>query len=96
MKLKEYAVCGVPWLASPVGPYLGMGEKQGGRLVADDDWAAALDRLVTRGRERGKLAKKSRAWGERQWAVRNLDVWEAALQEAIERARARTPAAPAR
>ncbi len=96
VKLKEYAICGVPWLASPVGPYVGMGEKQGGRLVGDGDWAAALDRLVTKRRERAKLAKKARAWGEQQWAVRNLDVWEAALLEAIERARSRAAAAPAR
>ena len=28
VKLKEYAAAGVPWLASPTGPYLGMGESK--------------------------------------------------------------------
>ena len=30
VKPKEYASGGTPWLASPVGPYLGLGENQGG------------------------------------------------------------------
>ena len=38
VKVKEYAAMGVPWLASPIGPYAGLGERQGGRLVADDRW----------------------------------------------------------
>jgi hypothetical protein len=29
IKLKEYAASGVPWLASAVGPYLGLGEAEG-------------------------------------------------------------------
>ncbi len=28
MKLKEYAGAGAPWLASPIGPYAGLGEEQ--------------------------------------------------------------------
>ena len=31
VKLKEYAAAGAMWLASPVGPYVGMGETEGGR-----------------------------------------------------------------
>src|SRR5207249_1565318 len=51
IKVKEYAASGVPWLASPVGPYVQLGEEQGGRLVPDDLWFEALDRLVSRRRE---------------------------------------------
>ncbi len=40
VKVKEYAGAGVPWLASPIGPYAGLGEDQGGRLVADDAWGS--------------------------------------------------------
>jgi glycosyltransferase involved in cell wall biosynthesis len=89
VKVKEYAAVGVPWLASPIGPYAGLGEKQGGRLVADDGWLDALDRLVAKGRERRKLAKRAAAWGREQTASRNLGAWEAVMQEAVERAAAR-------
>src|SRR5207302_1085104 len=43
IKLKEYAASELPWLASPVGPYAGHGEAQGGRLVPDDGWFEALN-----------------------------------------------------
>ncbi|HEY6781388.1 MAG TPA: hypothetical protein VI111_10560, partial [Thermoleophilaceae bacterium] len=33
IKVKEYAASGIPWLASPLGPYSELGEQQGGRLV---------------------------------------------------------------
>jgi glycosyltransferase involved in cell wall biosynthesis len=92
VKLKEYAFCGVPWLASPIGPYAGMGEKQGGRLVPDGGWADAIARLAGSERDRRKLAKKGRKWGEGQVAARNLRPWEAALAEAVERARRRRAA----
>jgi hypothetical protein len=66
IKVKEYAVLGRPWLASPVGPYASLGEKQGGRLVPDDGWCEALGRLVEKPRERRKLAKRARTWGRAQ------------------------------
>jgi hypothetical protein len=93
VKLKEYAVVGVPWLASPVGPYVGMGEQQGGRLVPDDGWYEALERLVLKERERRKLAKRAARWGSGQTVSRNVGHWEAALSEAVERARSRALAA---
>src|ERR1044071_7101978 len=46
VKLKEYAAAGAMWLASPVGPYRGMGEEQGGLLVPDDEWLATLEALL--------------------------------------------------
>ena len=78
IKVKEYAALGRPWLASPVGPYATLGEREGGRLVPDDGWAAALGRLVDKPRERRKLAKRARKWGRAQ-AIENVEQWERAL-----------------
>jgi glycosyltransferase involved in cell wall biosynthesis len=83
IKLKEYAASGVAWLASPVGPYVGLGEDEGGRLVADDEWVPALERLVTKRRERGKLAKKGKRWARSQTVDRLADAWERLLAAAI-------------
>jgi glycosyltransferase involved in cell wall biosynthesis len=86
VKLKEYAAQGIPWLASPIGPYGAMGEQQGGRLVADDGWYDALDRLVRKERERRKLAKRAAKWGTSQTIGANAQLWEDALAAAVERA----------
>jgi len=94
VKLKEYAVMGVPWLASPIGPYAGLGERQGGRLVPDDRWYEELERLVLDRRARQKLAKRALKWGRSQRIDRNAREWEAALKRAVERA-GRRPAAAA-
>jgi len=87
VKLKEYAALGLPWLASPIGPYAGTGEKQGGRLVPDDGWYDALERLVLKPRERRKLAKRAAKWGREQTIGANVAVWEKALEGAVARAR---------
>jgi glycosyltransferase involved in cell wall biosynthesis len=76
IKLKEYAASGVPWLASPVGPYVGMGEGQGGRLVSDDGWFEALDELVTNELERERLAGNAAAWARSQTIEAVADRWE--------------------
>jgi glycosyltransferase involved in cell wall biosynthesis len=89
VKLKEYAAAGVPWLASPVGAYRGMGEKQGGLLVADDRWFEELERLIDNARDRRKLAKRAAKWGKTQTIGNHADKWEAVLGEAVERAQAR-------
>jgi hypothetical protein len=39
-----------------------LGEEQGGRLVPDDGWFSALDRLVGDESERQRLAAKAQAW----------------------------------
>jgi glycosyltransferase involved in cell wall biosynthesis len=91
IKLKEYAIAGVPWLASPLGPYAGHGEEQGGRLVADDDWLDALDELIADRRARKKLAKQGQKWARGQTLDRNIGVWEDALEDAVELAEERAP-----
>ena len=91
VKVKEYAAMGVPWLASPIGPYAGLGEKQGGRLVADGRWHEELERLVDDERARRKLAKRGVKWGDGQRLRRNMGGWEQAVRRALERARANAP-----
>jgi glycosyltransferase involved in cell wall biosynthesis len=82
IKLKEYAASGVPWLASPVGPYLGLGEEQGGRLVPDDRWLEALGRLVTDHRDRKRLARNAEAWARTETIEAGADRWERVFAEA--------------
>jgi hypothetical protein len=86
IKVKEYAALGRPWLASPVGPYASLGEKQGGRLVPDDGWAEAIGRLVEKPREYRKLARKARKWGREQAISAHGERWERVLMEAVVRA----------
>ncbi|ADB53752.1 glycosyltransferase family protein [Conexibacter woesei] len=83
IKVKEYAAGGVPWLASPVGPYRDLGEKQGGRLVPDDRWAEELTRLVDDARARRKLAKRAGKWGKSSTISENVSVWEDGLRTAV-------------
>lgn len=85
VKLKEYASAGTPWLASPVGPYVGLGEEQGGRLVADGDWFEALDHLLRHRFERFRLGRKARAWAKSQTVDDGADRWEDLLRTAVER-----------
>jgi glycosyltransferase involved in cell wall biosynthesis len=85
IKVKEYAAAGVPWLASPIGPYAELGEKQGGRLVPDDRWEEALEELIRNERLRRKLAKRGRKWAASQLLAKNVERWEAAFAQAIER-----------
>lgn len=87
IKLKEYAAAGAMWLASPVGPYLGMGEEQGGMLVRDGEWYDALERFVLDFRARTHLMERARAWAPTQSAERAAAQWEAALTAAVARAR---------
>jgi hypothetical protein len=83
VKLKEYAAMGVPWLASPIGPYAGLGEREGGRLVADDRWFEELDALVRSARARRRLAKRAERWGRSQLLSRNVGCWERAFEQAL-------------
>jgi len=93
IKLKEYAAAGACWLASPVGPYVGLGEKQGGRLVLDDGWHDALDQLLEKPRERAKLTKRAGRWVAGETLTKNAGTWERRFEEAIARARATASAA---
>ena len=93
IKLKEYAAAGACWLASPIGPYVGLGEKQGGRLVPDDGWFDALARLLDKPRERAKLTKRAGKWVAGETLSKAARTWEARFEEAIARARSGAAAA---
>jgi glycosyltransferase involved in cell wall biosynthesis len=86
VKTKEYAAVGVPWLASPIGPYAGMGEAQGGRLVADDSWDEQLDQLVSSAGTRKKLAKAATRWARTQTIEHHVERYEELLENAVARA----------
>ncbi|HMJ01431.1 MAG TPA: glycosyltransferase [Conexibacter sp.] len=93
VKLKEYAAAGACWLASPIGPYVGMGERQGGRLVPDGEWFDALARLVDKPRERAKLSKRAGKWVAGETLSKHARTWESCFEAAIARARATAAAA---
>lgn len=95
IKLKEYAIAGVPWLASNYGPYVGHGEDQGGRLVADDEWFEAIHGLLCDGKAQRKLAKRGQTWAKDLTLERNASVWLGALHEAVALADERRGAAAA-
>lgn len=86
IKVKEYAAAGVPWIASPIGPYKGLGEEQGGRLAPDHGWGEALTDLVTDGQARAALAQRATTWGRTQTVTNNVAEWEAVFAEAAARA----------
>lgn len=85
VKAREYAAAGVPWLASPVGSYAGLGSEQGGRLVADLDWFDALDVLVRSRRDRRKLSKAAKAWAKEETIWNMAPRWERLFHDAIAR-----------
>jgi hypothetical protein len=88
VKLKEYAAAGAMWLASPVGPYVGMGEEQGGLLVGDDEWLPVLESLLVDVDRRRALAERAGVWVRGQTIRAGAARWQAAYREAVERAQA--------
>jgi len=88
VKLKEYAAAGVAWLASPIGPYAGLGEQQGGRLVADDGWLDAIDALMHDADARRVLSQRGMRWAAGETIETQVDVWERTFEDAIAHARA--------
>lgn len=98
VKVKEYSAAGVPWLASERGPYLGLGPSEGGLLVPDSGWEAAIDRMIGSRFQRMRLRRRARSWAKTQLMTRHADQWLAAFEEATEAAaerRADTMAAAA-
>jgi len=86
IKVKEYAAFGIPWLASPIGPYADLGGDEGGRLVPHDRWYEEVERLVLDARGRRKLGKKALKWARRQTIEANVQLWESTLRDAARRA----------
>lgn len=84
IKLKEYAASAVPWLASPIGPYLGLGKAQGGRLVYDDEWFEALDFMVAHPFRRLWLARKAKKWAQAHSLDAVVSRWEGVFAAAVD------------
>ncbi len=89
VKLKEYAAAGAMWLASPFGPYRGLGEQQGGLLVPHREWHTTLDALIRDPQRRLALSEKARAWARQKTTDQTAAAWETAFLGAVERARVR-------
>jgi len=87
VKLKEYAAAGAMWLASPIGPYVGMGEEQGGMLVEDGAWLSTLEALLEDTDRRRALTERARAWAAGQTIRAGGARWQAVFRDAVERAR---------
>ena len=91
IKVKEYAASHVPWLASPVTPYAGLGERQGGRLVPDDQWFEALDSLIRDASAREQMRRAGAAWSREQTIAANIGAYESLLEEVVERVKGHRP-----
>lgn len=76
VKVREYAASGIPWLASPIGPYADLGEEQGGHLVPPDGWFEALDTLISSESAQRSLAGKAQAWAKGLSIETVADRWE--------------------
>ena len=92
IKVKEYAASQVPWLASDCGPYAPLGERNGGRLVADDGWFDALDDLIADAAARERLAQSGQQWALTQSADAVAAAYEHLLSDVIEQATGKRPA----
>jgi hypothetical protein len=84
VKVKEYAAAGAMWLASPAGPYVGMGPGQGGELVEDGVWFETLARYVEDYRRRLAMMEEAREWVRRDSATAAATRWEAAFKHALQ------------
>ncbi|MDO8213034.1 hypothetical protein [Conexibacter sp. CPCC 206217] len=83
VKVREYAAAGVPWLASDLGPYAGLGKDQGGQLVGDDEWFAAIDQLVNSPRAHRKQRERARRWGTAETISSMCHIWEEAFLDTL-------------
>jgi hypothetical protein len=96
VKLKEYGAGRAMWLASPVGPYRALGERQGGMLVGDQEWFDALDGMIRSPRRRRRLARRALKWARAQTIERHAASWERVFSDAVERAAQRNQVSPDR
>lgn len=85
IKLKEYVTAGAMWLASPVGPYRGLGEEQGGLLVPDGEWEATLRALLDDAPRRAQLTKRARRWAKEVTIASGVERWERLVYDLVQR-----------
>jgi hypothetical protein len=92
VKLKEYSSGGAAWAASAVGPYRGLGAREGGVLIEDERWFEALDRMIRSDFTRKRLSRKALKWARSQTVDRFAATWEREFELAVERAKVRRSA----
>lgn len=83
LKLKEYAACGVPTVASRVAPYREAKEDGAEVILATtfDEWYNALKELIESKEKRDEMARKNKEWVERYWIQDNIgNIFEAYRQ----------------
>jgi hypothetical protein len=83
VKLKEYSSGGAAWVASPVGPYAELGEREGGVLAGDDAWLETLDGLIRETRRRRRLAKRALKWAKGETIDHHVELWERAFEAVV-------------
>ena len=81
VKAREYAAAGVPWLASPVGPYEELGEEEGGQPGRGRRVVRRARRADPRHEGRARQAQRARAWAERETLGSMAGIWEQVFQE---------------
>jgi glycosyltransferase involved in cell wall biosynthesis len=71
-KAVQYQACGVPYVASPVGVVAEMGIAGQTHLEArsEDEWVAALTRLIEDGAFREEMGRQGRAYAEAHYSTR--------------------------
>jgi hypothetical protein len=89
IKLKEYSAVGAAWLASPIGAYRDAGSREGGQLVGEEGWFAALHGLIRSRFKRHRLSRQALRWARSQAIAHFASQWEEEFAQAIERARLR-------
>lgn len=75
LKVLEYAICGVPWVASMLEPY-SKTHVSGGVLTKDSDWFEALSLLIGNEKARDTLSKAGKEWAEGYKMSKNVSVYE--------------------
>lgn len=78
LKILEYAICGVPWVASMADPYSRM-PVRGGILTKDSDWYEALALVVQDEKARDTLAAAGKEWAAGYLMSKNVAIYESVL-----------------
>jgi glycosyltransferase involved in cell wall biosynthesis len=91
-KAVQYLACGIPFVASPVGIVSQIGIPGVTHLEArsEDEWVAALGRLVTDAALRATMSREGRAYAVREYSTRHVASVLANVFRAVVEARRRS------
>ena len=80
LKPLEYAGCGIPWVASRVGPYAEIPSGNGGFTAKHDrDWKRYLLRLIDDPALRSEMGEAAHRWADTRRISKLLPRWEQAM-----------------